>query len=77
MGTIEQNGGARSTGAHVDNDANLASQFWATNCSELADLETNAGCNPVCFQIQGLPREREQIVLRKRRTSSNILQNYL
>lgn len=75
--TIEQNGDAGGTGAYVDNDANLASQFWAPNFSELADLEANTDCNPVCFQIHGLPRKREQIVLRNGSSSSNIPYKYL
>jgi hypothetical protein len=72
LGAIEPNGDAGATGTYVDNDADLASQFWTTNCSELADLETNADCNPVCFQIHGLPRKREQIVLKKGHMGSNV-----
>lgn len=40
FGAVEQNGDAGGTGGYVDDDANLASQFWATNCSELGELET-------------------------------------
>jgi hypothetical protein len=76
FGAIEPHCDAGATGAYVNNDANLANQFWATNCSELANLEPNAGDNSVCFQIHDLPRKKEQIVSKKSSLSSNILRQY-
>jgi hypothetical protein len=40
--------------AQADNDANLASQFLATNRSKFADLKARADCNSICFPVHGL-----------------------
>jgi hypothetical protein len=51
---IEQYGYTGGVTAQADNDANLASQFWATNRSKFADLKARADCNSICFPVHGL-----------------------
>jgi len=51
---IEQHGDTGVVTAQADNDANLVSQFWATNRSKFADLKAGADWNFICFPVHGL-----------------------
>jgi hypothetical protein len=51
---IEQYGYTGGVTAQADNDANLASQFWATNRSKFADLKARADRNSIRFPVHGL-----------------------
>jgi hypothetical protein len=60
LGTIEQNGGAGCTMAYGEHDANHVGQLWATNSSELAELETRADRKPICSHIHSCASQRDR-----------------
>jgi len=47
--TIEQNGDARGTTAHSNNDASPVSKFSATNSSKVAHFEPGTDSNSIQF----------------------------